>query len=118
MDFQDQDREKVLMQSEDKYFFIRSLAKGLHLLELLSDNEALTVTQIAKMMNINRAGSHRFLSTLKEINPQILIGFIVISVHYFDLLVQHPLLQVFPTSPSSSSSVLPTRTSNVNKTRP
>ena len=67
MGFQDQDRENVLMQSEDKYFFIRSLAKGLHILELLSDNDALTVTQVAKMMNINRAGSHRFLSTLKEL---------------------------------------------------
>jgi len=67
MGFHDQDKENALMQSEDKYFFIRSLAKGMHILELLSDNEALTVTQIAKLMNINRAGSHRFLSTLKEL---------------------------------------------------
>jgi DNA-binding IclR family transcriptional regulator len=67
MGFHNQDNENVFMQSEDKYFFIRSLAKGMHILELLSDNEALTVTQVAKMMNINRAGSHRFLSTLKEL---------------------------------------------------
>ena len=39
----------------------------MNVLELLSDNEALTVTQVAKLMNINRAGSHRFLSTLKEL---------------------------------------------------
>jgi len=36
-------------------------------LELLSDNEALTVSQVAKLMNINRASSHRFLCTLKEL---------------------------------------------------
>jgi len=56
-----------LDKSEDKYFFIRSFAKGMNVLELLSDNETLTVTQVAKLMNINRAGSHRFLSTLKEL---------------------------------------------------
>jgi len=67
MGFHDQDKANALMQSEGKYFFIRSLAKGIHILELLSDNEALTVTQVAKLMNMNRAGSHRFLSTLKEL---------------------------------------------------
>ena len=55
------------MKTGDQYFFIRSLAKGLHIMELLSDNEALTVTQVARIMDINRAGSHRFLSTLKEL---------------------------------------------------
>jgi DNA-binding IclR family transcriptional regulator len=66
-DFHDRDRKKALIKSESKYFFIRSFAKGMNVLELLSDNEALTVTQVAKLMNINRAGSHRFLSTLKEL---------------------------------------------------
>ena len=56
-----------MIKNESKYFFIRSFAKGMNVLELLSDNEALTVTQVAKLMNINRAGSHRFLSTLKEL---------------------------------------------------
>lgn len=65
--FHGQDKEHATMNSGEKYFFIRSLSKGLHILELLSDNEALTVTQVAKLMNINRAGSHRFLSTLKEL---------------------------------------------------
>jgi len=67
MGLHDQNREKALTKSADKYFFIRSFAKGMNVLELLSDNEALTVTQVAKMMDINRAGSHRFLSTLKEL---------------------------------------------------
>ena len=67
MGFHDQDRKKALIKSEGKYFFIRSFAKGMKVLELLSDNEALTVTQVAKLMDINRASSHRFLSTLKEL---------------------------------------------------
>lgn len=67
MGFHDQDREKALIKSAGKYFFIRSFAKGMNVLELLSDNEALTVTQVAKLMDINRASSHRFLSTLKEL---------------------------------------------------
>ena len=61
------DKENALMLSESKYFYIRSLAKGMHILELLSDNEALTVTEVAKHMKMNRAGSHRFLSTLREL---------------------------------------------------
>ena len=67
MGFHDQDRKKALIKSEDKYFFIRSFAKGMNVLELLADNEALTVTQVAKIMNINRASSHRFLATLREL---------------------------------------------------
>jgi len=67
MDFQDQDMEKALTKNEGKYFFISSLAKGMNILELLSDNEGLSVTQVAKIMNINRASSHRFLATLREL---------------------------------------------------
>ena len=67
IDFQDQDMEKALTKSEGKYFFISSLAKGMNILELLSDNEGLSVTQVAKMLNINRASSHRFLATLREL---------------------------------------------------
>ncbi|MEJ2286350.1 MAG: helix-turn-helix domain-containing protein, partial [Desulfobacterales bacterium] len=36
-------------------------------MELLSNNDALTVTRVARLMNVNRASSHRFLSTLKEL---------------------------------------------------
>jgi len=67
MGLQDQDKKQDLIESEDKYFFIRSFAKGMNVLELLSDNEFLTVAQVARLMNINRASSHRFLSTLKEL---------------------------------------------------
>lgn len=63
----DPDRKQALTNSKSKYFFIRSFAKGMRVLELLSDNEALTVTRVAKLMNVNRATSHRFLSTLKEL---------------------------------------------------
>ncbi|CAB1060762.1 Transcriptional regulator, IclR family [Olavius sp. associated proteobacterium Delta 1] len=67
MDFNDQDRKKALKKGDGKYFFIRSFAKGMNVLELLSENESLTVSQVAKLMTINRASSHRFLSTLKEL---------------------------------------------------
>ena len=67
MGFHDQDKKQVPIESESKYFFIRSFAKGIKVLELLSDNEFLTVTQVARLMDINRASSHRFLSTLKEL---------------------------------------------------
>ena len=67
MDFHDQDKELAPAVSGDKYFFIRSFAKGMNVLEHLADNEFLTVAQVARLMNINRASSHRFLSTLKEL---------------------------------------------------
>lgn len=65
--YQNQDLGTVLPENEGKYFFISSLAKGIHILELLSDNEDLSVTQVAKLMHINRTSSHRFLSTLREL---------------------------------------------------
>ena len=67
MGSRDQDKKQALIESEGKYFFIRSFAKGMNVLELLSDNEFLTVAQVARLMNTNRASSHRFLSTLKEL---------------------------------------------------
>lgn len=67
MDFHDQDKELAPTGGGDKYFFIRSFAKGMNVLEHLADNEFLTVAQVARLMNINRASSHRFLSTLKEL---------------------------------------------------
>jgi DNA-binding IclR family transcriptional regulator len=63
----DQDKKEALTESNGKYFFIRSFAKGVKVLEHLADNEFLTVARVAKLMNINRASSHRFLSTLKEL---------------------------------------------------
>ncbi len=51
----------------EKYFFINSLAKGLRVLELLSEHGSLTVSELARHLETNRAGSHRFLSTLREL---------------------------------------------------
>jgi DNA-binding IclR family transcriptional regulator len=51
----------------EKYFFISSLAKGLKTLELLAENAELSVSDVAKLMGLNRAGSHRHLATLKDL---------------------------------------------------
>ena len=51
----------------EKYFFISSLAKGIKILEALSEAKALTVSQVATRLSINRATSHRFLATLREL---------------------------------------------------
>ena len=51
----------------EKYFFISSLAKGLKVLELLAEKDELSVSAVAESIGLNRAGSHRFLATLKEL---------------------------------------------------
>lgn len=51
----------------EKYFFISSLAKGIKILEALSESKGLTVSQVANRLAINRATSHRFLATLREL---------------------------------------------------
>ena len=48
-------------------FFIRSLEKGIRVLELLAEKQALTVSEAARHLDTNRAGSHRFLATLREL---------------------------------------------------
>ena len=56
------------MKDENKkYYFINSLAKGLSVMELLAEKKELTVTGIAHELGLNRAGSHRFLATLKDL---------------------------------------------------
>jgi DNA-binding IclR family transcriptional regulator len=50
-----------------KYFQIASLEKGIKVLELLADKQELTVTKVAEHLGLNRAGSHRFLATLREL---------------------------------------------------
>jgi len=52
---------------QKKYFHIRSLEKGLKILELLADKQQLTVTEVSRALGLNRSGSHRFLATLKEL---------------------------------------------------
>ena len=53
--------------SGEKYFLISSLAKGLKIMGLLGIQETMTVTALADAVGINRAGSHRFISTLREL---------------------------------------------------
>jgi DNA-binding IclR family transcriptional regulator len=50
-----------------KYYQISSLEKGIKVLELLADQKALTVSQTAVHMDINRAAAHRFLATLSDL---------------------------------------------------
>jgi DNA-binding IclR family transcriptional regulator len=50
-----------------KYYQIASLEKGVKILELLAEQKALTVTEVASALTINRAGSHRFLATLRDL---------------------------------------------------
>lgn len=52
---------------EKKYYQIASLEKGIKILELLTEHGELSVTETAKLMETNRAGSHRFILTLKDL---------------------------------------------------
>ena len=56
-----------MLTSAKKYFFINALAKGISVLELLAENGELTVSAVAEKLGFNRAGSHRFLATLREL---------------------------------------------------
>eukprot|EP01155_Anaeramoeba_flamelloides_P018859 Anaeramoba_flamelloidesa571822_19.p1 GENE.a571822_19~~a571822_19.p1 ORF type:complete len:210 (+),score=30.22 a571822_19:43-672(+) len=53
--------------ADKKYYHIASLEKGIRILELLVDHEELSVSETARLMDTNRAGSHRFISTLKDL---------------------------------------------------
>jgi len=53
--------------TEKKYYNIASLEKGIRMLELLAANGELSVSEAARLMDTNRAGSHRFISTLKDL---------------------------------------------------
>ncbi|MFO8113266.1 MAG: IclR family transcriptional regulator [Desulfosalsimonadaceae bacterium] len=53
--------------SNKKYYYITSLEKGFRVLELLAEHGALRVGQIATALGYNRAGAHRFVSTLKDL---------------------------------------------------
>jgi len=50
-----------------QYFFISSLEKGIRILELLAEKEAISISDAARHMQTNRAGVHRFLATLREL---------------------------------------------------
>ena len=51
----------------EKYYFVSSLAKGLHVLELLAANGEMSASRMAGHLNTSRAVSHRFLSTLRDL---------------------------------------------------
>lgn len=50
-----------------KYYQITSLEKGIKVLELLADQKALTVTEVAAGLGAHRATAHRFLATLRDL---------------------------------------------------
>lgn len=50
-----------------KYYQIASLEKGIKILELLAQHGELSVSETARLMDTNRAGSHRFIATLKDL---------------------------------------------------
>ena len=52
---------------KQKYYHIASLEKGIRVLELLSDQNELTVSSVAAQLGFNRAASHRFLATLRDL---------------------------------------------------
>ena len=55
------------MTEDKKYYQISTLAKGLQVLELLAEHESLTVSEVARRLDLNRSASHRFLATLQEL---------------------------------------------------
>jgi DNA-binding IclR family transcriptional regulator len=49
------------------YYTIDTLLKGLRVIELLADREAATsVTEVGKILGLDRSAAHRFLATLKD----------------------------------------------------
>lgn len=60
-------RARQIEMGEKKYYNIASLEKGIRVLELLAAHGELSVSEAARLMNTNRAGSHRFISTLRDL---------------------------------------------------
>jgi DNA-binding IclR family transcriptional regulator len=52
---------------KEKYYQIASLEKGIRVLELLSNQNEMTVSSVATQLGFNRAASHRFLATLRDL---------------------------------------------------
>lgn len=53
--------------ADKKYYQINSLVKGIRILELLVEHGELSVSDAARLMDTNRANSHRFMATLKDL---------------------------------------------------
>lgn len=60
------DAEEPTMEDK-KYHQINSLEKGMKILESIIEHGELTVTGAANILGINRASSHRFISTLRDL---------------------------------------------------
>ena len=57
---------KEKKKADKPYYKISSLAKGLEVLEILAEQKALSVTEVARLLGQNRSASHRFLATLRD----------------------------------------------------
>jgi DNA-binding IclR family transcriptional regulator len=53
--------------AEKKYYQISSLEKGIKILETIVEHGELTVTKVANLVGVNRASSHRFITTLRDL---------------------------------------------------
>jgi DNA-binding IclR family transcriptional regulator len=56
-----------MSSKERKYYFVKSLAKGLRIIDLLASQGDISVSQVAASLEISRASSHRFLLTLRDL---------------------------------------------------
>lgn len=57
----------MMAEGRKLYFQIGSLEKGMKVLELLAEKEALSVTKVAEELGFNRTNSHRYLATLRKL---------------------------------------------------
>lgn len=53
--------------AQKPYYMVSSLARGIKIIELLVNNESMTVSEVALALDIHRTVSHRFLATLQEL---------------------------------------------------
>lgn len=60
-------RGDIMVDGRKLYFQIGSLEKGMKVLELLAEKEALSVTKVAEELGFNRTNSHRYLGTLRNL---------------------------------------------------
>lgn len=51
---------------EKKYYQLSTLERGLQILEAITENGEMTVTEVGNHMDINRASAHRFITTLRD----------------------------------------------------
>jgi DNA-binding IclR family transcriptional regulator len=56
-----------MTKTKKKYYQITSLEKGIKVLELLADQNALTVSEVGVGLGTHRAAAHRFLATLRDL---------------------------------------------------